>query len=105
MTLEDLPITMTISQVKAKLAAEKNVENDDTLRFVWGGKNLIDGECTTSSPRSDFDLLIPDWTERTLMDYGIANVRPQSSLITGYSNHDHQNSTIEIVWRLHGGGW
>lgn len=44
MTLEDLPVTMTISQVKAKLAAEKNMENDDTLRFIWGGKNLIDGE-------------------------------------------------------------
>ena len=44
MTLEDLPIAMTISQVKAKLAAEKNMENDDTLRFVWGGKNLVDGE-------------------------------------------------------------
>ncbi|KAK3384031.1 hypothetical protein B0T24DRAFT_588635 [Lasiosphaeria ovina] len=53
MTLEDLSITMTIAAVKAKLAAEKNMENNDTIRFIWGGKTLEN--------------------HRTLMDYNIGN--------------------------------
>ena len=44
MNLTKLPITMTIAEVKARLAAEKDVENDETVRYIWGGKTLDDSE-------------------------------------------------------------
>lgn len=44
MTLEDLAPTMKISEVKAKLVREKHIEVGDEDRFVFGGKNLVDGE-------------------------------------------------------------
>lgn len=54
MTLEDVPISMTISQVKERLSEEKHLENDTTIRFIFGGKNLDDA--------------------KTVMDYNIQNV-------------------------------
>jgi len=68
MTLETVPITMTIGEVKARLLTEKNMEQEDQLgyRFIFGGKPLAD--------------------DKTVMDYGIQN-----------------ESTIEVVYRLHGG--
>jgi hypothetical protein len=44
MNLTDLPISMTIAEVKRKLAAEKSVRNDSTTRFIFGGKPLMDGK-------------------------------------------------------------
>ncbi|KAK4207650.1 hypothetical protein QBC37DRAFT_327001 [Rhypophila decipiens] len=54
MTLEDLPISMTIGQVKDKLGTEKHMENDSTVRFTFGGKTLDE--------------------KKTLMDYNVQNL-------------------------------
>ncbi|KAM7207857.1 hypothetical protein V8F20_001899 [Naviculisporaceae sp. PSN 640] len=53
LTLENVPISMTVAKVRERLSNEKYVEYDSTRRFTFGGKPLDDA--------------------KTLMDYNVQN--------------------------------
>jgi hypothetical protein len=42
MTVNDIPISWTIKQLRKKLS-DKHAMNLDDYRFIWGGKQLSDG--------------------------------------------------------------
>ncbi|KAK3988849.1 hypothetical protein QBC44DRAFT_359695 [Cladorrhinum sp. PSN332] len=59
-TLKDVPLETTISKLRSRLAAEKNL--DEGAHFLWGGKELKDGNQLSNYEIGDGSIILVCWT-------------------------------------------